>query len=163
MKKIIFFILLALFTHFLTGQEEEIVPESVVSAFGEMFPQAEYILWTNLGHEGYQVEFSQEGLNRIARFDVEGDWVETKTFVDEMDLPEAVELEIQTRFPEMQIQSVIEIFMETGITFNILLDDDDDQLTAVFRDTGEFLFATDMYSDDIDIEFDDPEIDDPND
>lgn len=84
MKKLV--LLTVLISTFAFGNDVT-VPDNVSSAFNKKYPKAEDVNWSK-EFNNYQVEFTHKNTPMTALFNMEGDCVETATYIQKDELPE---------------------------------------------------------------------------
>ena len=75
-------------TAFASIQAQNVVPEEVLATFDALFPEAEEVTWHNDGEE-YMAFFFQDEHTLEATIHEKGDWIQTLTYLDIEELPEA--------------------------------------------------------------------------
>ena len=81
------FVLFLLPTVAVHAQSDD-VPKSVLTTFNNKYPNAEEVDWYT-DEDDYTVSFVEDSYNVEATFKANGEWRQTVTNIDEMDLPKA--------------------------------------------------------------------------
>lgn len=133
MKKIVFIASLLLST-VAFGQNIE-VPDAVIAAFEEKFPDAEEVKWKKL-KTNYQATF-EDIETTMAQFTPEGKWVKTAVIVTEDELPVIAAEHIEENFENAEITQVqmVENSKEE-ITYLVVMVVGDEKIKIKFDDEG---------------------------
>ena len=138
MKRYALLGILALFAGALLAQEE--VPAVVEAAFAAHFPGAGFIEWEDVKDGIYEVDFEQDGKDMMAKFDADGNWVETEIEITETELPEAVWKAITAQFAGYSIDKVeTEATTERPLAYKVRLKQKHAEMKVTFSTDGEIL------------------------
>ncbi|MCO6492237.1 MAG: PepSY-like domain-containing protein [Phaeodactylibacter sp.] len=129
---------LAVFSSTLYAQDD--VPPTVKEAFAARFAGAGFAEWEDPEDGVYEVDFELDGKDMMAKFDANGNWVETETEITETDLPEAVWQAITSQYAGYKIDKVeTEATPERPLAYKIKLEQDDKKVKVTFSADGEVL------------------------
>ena len=82
------------------------VPDAVKAAFATRFPTATKVEWGKESANEYEAEFKFNNTDVAANFGKDGSWVVTETVIPESELPEAVKVAVNTKYPGAAITLV---------------------------------------------------------
>ena len=129
MKKTIF-ILVAFITF--SAYAAEPAPEinqRILNSFSQTFTYAEDVVWQEDNHL-FQANFWQGGINIRARYDDEGNLLETIRYYFEKQLPPVVLAKVKKKYSGKSIFGVTEISSDENTTYYITLQDDKNWYTV---------------------------------
>ncbi len=87
------------------------IPAAVKAAFGKKFPTVKRTEWSKEGKTEWEAEFERNEKELSANFDLQGNWKETETDVEEDDVPSVVMNVLSARFPGYKVKDAA--FTET--------------------------------------------------
>ena len=90
MKKVIFMSLITLGfcnPYMAQNKSEAILPEIVLQAFNERFPDAKRVDWEQENDQEWEAEFKWNHAKYSANFDLKGKWLETEHEIEPTDIP----------------------------------------------------------------------------
>lgn len=90
MKKTILFAMALLWAYATTFAQSK-TPSAVRTAFNQKFPDATKIKWDKENAQEYEAEFKWKGVNYIANFTENGNWLETESPISFNQLPDKVQ------------------------------------------------------------------------
>ena len=121
----------------LTGPE---VPQQVLAAFAEKFPDATKVEWEVESDNEYEAEFKRNKQEFSANFRADGTWLETETEIKKKDLPAAVQQAVATQFPGYEIEEAERVETPTEAeAYEVELEKKKSEIEALFRADGTLL------------------------
>ncbi len=87
------------------------VPAAVKTAFGKKFPTVKKADWSKEGKTEWEVEFERNEKDMSANFDMQGNWKETETDLEEDAVPSVVMKVLKAKFPGYKVKDAA--FTET--------------------------------------------------
>jgi len=87
------------------------VPAAVKTAFGKKFPTAKKVDWGKEGKTQWEAEFELNEKDISANFDLQGNWKETETDLEEDEVPSVVMNVLKAKFPGYKVKDAA--FTET--------------------------------------------------
>ncbi len=118
------------------------VPEAVIANFDKMFDGAKSVKWDQLNEDNeYETAFKYKRKRMTAKFDPEGNWLETEYEIKDSELPAAVKMVIKLEYADHEIDGVEKISTpERKETFEVaLVDEKDLTWKVVFTASGKEL------------------------
>ena len=115
------------------------IPDVVLVNFKAKYPNANSDKWKKEG-DIFNVEFILRGQEYEAEFDKTGRWLETEMEIGIGDLPEAVQIELNTRYSGYKIGEAE--YVETadyGIIYDVVIKKDDTEIEIYFYPDGMIL------------------------
>lgn len=97
--------------------------EKVLKAFKETFATAQQVTWHDYD-DHYQADFQQNSISVKAKYDEDGNLLETTRYYYEKDLPPNILSKLKKKHADKEVFGVTEISTETDITYYISLKDD---------------------------------------
>jgi len=129
MKKTIFaFLVFISFSAIAAGPRPEI-NQRVLSSFTQTFSYAEDVVWQEDNHL-YQANFWQGGINIRARYDDQGNLLETIRYYFEKQLPPVVLAKVKKKYSGKSIFGITEISSDENTTYYITLQDEKNWYTV---------------------------------
>ena len=123
MKKILY--LAVLLTGFAaTAATPPEISEKVLKAFKETFKAAENVTWEEFNNNDCQANFKQNEIIVKARFDNEGNLLETIRYYGETNLPPNILAKLKKKYSGKEIFGVTEVTSETEVSFYVSLRDE---------------------------------------
>lgn len=92
-------------------------PIAVSSAFSKKFPDARHVKWGKESAKEFEAEFEMKGRKLSANFDLQGNWKETETEIDVIDLPGTIARSIAAKYPGAVISAANKIEKAGGKIF----------------------------------------------
>jgi hypothetical protein len=143
MKQFYLLIAAALFSFQMNAQKisKDNVPAVVIEAFKAKFSIAEKTTW-ELDYDKYQAEFSVGKANFSAKFDKDGKWLETKTYIKPSDLPKNIRDAVAKKYGELSAYKIEEAEkVERGkqITYELEVKKGEGSYELEFDEEGEVL------------------------
>lgn len=121
MKKHFLFTLMLTFGFFL--QLKAAPGKPLLDLFRSMFPDAEYVTWTE-DHGHHMVSFMQGETSSRIWFDQHGALVYSLRYCPESNLPMKIVSAINKKYSGRQIYGFTEVTNKTGIRYEVMLNDD---------------------------------------
>ncbi len=106
MKAIIFamtFICLGASAAYAQKINEDKVPSTVLSNFKKQFTSATKTQW-EMEEADFEVNFKNSGVEYSAKYDKQGNWLETEQEIKNAELPAAVKSALEKKFPKAEIE-----------------------------------------------------------
>lgn len=118
------------------------VPLSIKNIFNIKYEEATKIEWS-LNELDYDVNFYHRGQNKTAKFDEEGNWLETKIKqIKESQLPLKVSVILKSKYPESEIKNIIEFqYNIKTVVYEMIIYQDDLLYFLRIKNDGEILFS----------------------
>jgi hypothetical protein len=82
------------------------VPDKIISAFNQRFPDVNQVKWEMENDTEWESEFNMDGKEYAASFNLSGEWMETEIKIKEGDLTEMIMQTIESEFPGYEIEEV---------------------------------------------------------
>ncbi|MBE0643962.1 MAG: PepSY-like domain-containing protein [Bacteroidetes bacterium] len=115
------------------------VPAAVETAFNQRFAKAESIVWDELEEGEYTATFILKGIEMSARFDAAGQWMSSTFYLEDTDVPSAVQKAVAKQFPEYDMYDVVRIENPDGKYYEMTLESEEDALVVQVGETGKIL------------------------
>lgn len=121
-------------------QQKPDIPQVVVDAFWQKYPEAKSVDWEEEGEE-YEAEFKIGKVEMSANFAKSGEWLKTETEIDINSLPDAVRQGITTNFPNSEIEEAEQLELPNqALAYEVELEGTQDQeIETVFAADGRLL------------------------
>ena len=124
------------------SRDELQVPNEVLKAFSEKFPDAEIEEWEKEAEDIFEVSFQESGKSMSSNFNLKGEWLETETTISKVDLPQAIHDAITHLYPGYQIEkaeSCQQVEKALSYEFELKNERTDDELEATFDVNGNLI------------------------
>ncbi len=115
------------------------IPASVETAFTQRFANAEGIVWDELEEGEFTATFILKGIEMSARFDADGGWILTMVYLEDTDVPSAVQKAIAKQFPEYDMYDVVRVENPNGRYYEMTLESEENALVVQVGETGKIL------------------------
>jgi predicted RNA-binding protein (virulence factor B family) len=115
------------------------IPASVEAAFQTRFANAEAVVWDELEEGQFTATFILAGPEMSARFDAEGNWQSTTVYLDQTDVPSAVQKAVAKQFPAYEMYDVVRVEEPAGKFYEMTLESEEDALVVQVSETGKIL------------------------
>jgi hypothetical protein len=115
------------------------VPASVETAFNKRFANAESIVWDELEEGEFTATFILKNVEMSARFDADGVWMSSTIYLEDTDVPSAVQKSIAKQFPEYDMYDVVRVENPNGKYYEMTLESEEDALVVQVGETGKIL------------------------
>jgi hypothetical protein len=99
------------------------IHETVVKKFNENFPEAQSVKWYS-GTDYYEVSFINKDVPERVYYDLDGKVIRTIRYYDETKLNPFISQKIKEKYRNKSIKSVTELQEDSGILYQIVLQDD---------------------------------------
>lgn len=106
MKKITVIALSLWMTSFMACETKLEVPQKVMTAFENKFSDVKKIEWEQEGESEWEAEFKINGTEYSAKFNTNGDWLETESELKVKELPEMIRNAILFNYKGFEIEEV---------------------------------------------------------
>ncbi|GMT44415.1 MAG: hypothetical protein IEMM0006_0247 [bacterium] len=87
-----------------TALSQTSVPAAVKTAFGKKFPTVKKVDWSKEGKTEWEAEFERNEKDMSANFDLQGNWKETETDMEEDTVPFVVLNVLKAKFPGYKVK-----------------------------------------------------------
>ncbi len=113
------------------------VPAKVKAAFMKMFPEAEEIEWT-LDNKTYKASCYNEGYYNEVLYTDDGQWIQTITYLDEMELPESLITYLEEKYSDYYLSEARLEENKEGKRYHIELTNEEEEVKKIlFNEKGE--------------------------
>ncbi len=136
MKTLSFALLLMLCTAAVHAQD---LPAPVETSFHQRFAKAESVVWDELEEGEYTATFIFNGLEMSARFDAAGTWQASTVYLDQTDVPSAVQKAVAKEFPAYDMYDVVRIESAESRYYEMTLESEEDALVVQVGEDGKIL------------------------
>ena len=125
------------------------VPEAVKTAFNKKFPTAKKVDWGTEGKTEWEAEFELNEKDMSANFDLQGNWKETETDLEEDAVPVMIMNVLKAKFPGYKVKEAA--FTETPkfSAYEIIIKKGESKQEVTIDKTGKIL-STEKGSEDND-------------
>lgn len=143
MKKLILFIFVALISFTVNAQKisDDNVPQSVVSAFKAKFSIAEKTTW-EMDYDNYEADFTVGKSVFSAKFDKEGKWLETRTYMKQSDLPKIIKETLLKKYGELsgyKVEEIVKVEKEKETVYLMDIIKGENTFDVEFDSEGEMI------------------------
>mgnify|MGYP003870465279 CR=1 FL=1 len=143
MKKILLVFAGTLFLSSIHAQKitSDNVPLAVTTAFKSKFSIAEKTTW-EMDYENFQADFTVGKSEFSSKFDKEGKWLETETYLKASELPKIVKDALSKKYGELsayKIESPMKVEKEKATTYAMDIIKGENTYELVFDEAGELL------------------------
>ena len=125
-----------------TSNEEETTektPESVLTAFAKMFPNATEVEWAMEDEDIWEAEFTVNETSIEAEFSTEGNWLQTETELHKVDVPEMVTEAILAKYPKCEWREFEEVRSENFLAYEVEIIYQGEEIELMVTGSGEIL------------------------
>ncbi|ULQ51850.1 hypothetical protein [Flavihumibacter fluvii] len=138
MKKIIL-IAAAAFASMASFANVDPVTGKVLEAFRASFADAKNVQWKSLDESGlFQATFNYQNSELSAFYSEDGEMVAVARYINKANLPIMVSKEINERYPDHAIQTVIERIANGSTTYHVTLNSPKSSLVVAVSPSGDF-------------------------
>ncbi len=139
MKKNLWILAALLISFSMTACSQSRVPAAVKTAFSQKFPTVKKAHWAREGKTEWEAEFSFNGKDMSANFDLQGQWKETETELPDAHLAAAVMETLSSRFAGYTVKDVS--FTETPqySAYEIVIEKGDSKLEVTIDKKGNLI------------------------
>ena len=122
-----------------TACSQSKVPAAVKTAFSKKFPTVKKVDWGKEGKTRWEAEFERNEKDMSANFDLQGNWKETETDLEENTLPANVDSVLNSQFSGYKIKEVA--FSETPerSAYEIVIKKGESKLEVTIDKAGRLL------------------------
>ena len=143
MKKILLVFASAFFVTSIQAQKiaSENVPSVVIAAFKTKFSIAEKTTW-EMDYDNYQADFTVGKSEFSSKFDKEGKWLETETYLKASELPKSVKDALSKKYGELsayKVEAPMKVEKEKSTTYAMEIIKGENTYELVFDESGELL------------------------
>lgn len=115
------------------------VPEKVKAAFMEKFPEAEEVEWA-LENQTYKASCYNDGYYNEVSYTADGHWIQTMTYLDEMELPESLITYLEEKYSDYYLSEARLAENKEGKKYHIELTNEEDEVKKIlFNEKGEII------------------------
>ena len=98
------------------------VPEKVKTSFEQKFPDAKNVEWDMENDTEWEAEFTMNGVEYSSNFTVAGEWTETEFEMKITELPEAVQIVLNSNYSDYNIEGIESSETKEGVVYEIALE-----------------------------------------
>ena len=143
MKKTLFAIIATIVVSSSSAQKiaSENVPAAVTSAFKAKFSIAEKATW-EMDYDNYEADFVVGKSPFTAKFDKDGKWIETYTYLKSAELPKVIKEALASKYGELsgyKTQEARKVEKEKGTFYEMETIKGEKTYVLVFNEAGELL------------------------
>lgn len=123
----------------LTACGQNKVPASVKTAFSKKFPSVKKVHWAPEGKTEWEAEFTMNGKDMSANFDLQGNWKETETALKTTRLSTKAMETLSSQFPGYSVEDVS--FTETPkySAYEIVIEKGESRLEVTINKMGQLI------------------------
>jgi len=143
MKKLIFAVAMLLGSATMFASTSPEVNQKVLKAFQETFKNPKDVAWHEYENY-YEVDFNQDAIKTVVRYDTEGNMIGTTRYYFENQLPPYITSKLKKKYPDRSVYGVTEIYTESDLTYYITMEDDKSWFTVKANPLG-YLEQTEKY------------------
>lgn len=116
-----------------------VAPQNIAEAFAQKYPKAEDVSWEGLD-DVYIASFLANDYYCDAFFDKAGNWVETATIIDEVDVPKPVITAVKSKYQGLEyFTSMVRSERPDGVFYFLGFEKGYDYITLTLDDKGVIL------------------------
>lgn len=115
------------------------VPAAVEKAFQQQFAKAESVVWDELEEGEFTATFVLKNVEMSVRYDSEGAWLSSTLFLEDTDVPSAVQKAVAKQFPEYDMYDVVRVEDPKGKYYEMTLESEDNALVVQVSEAGKIL------------------------
>ena len=93
------------------------VSKNAEQAFNQRFPNADKVSWEKENAGEWEVEFELEGKEFSANFNVNGDWLETESEIENSKVPAKVSKLMIEKYSEAKIKEIYKVERKDGVFY----------------------------------------------
>lgn len=141
MKKLLFIFSAAFISLNMNAQKitADNVPSSVTTAFKAKFSIAEKTTW-EMDYDNYEADFTVGKTDFSAKFDKDGKWLETDTYLKPSELPKIVKETLSKKYGELsgyKIDEAMKVEKEKEMTYEMVVIKGENTYDVEFSEDGE--------------------------
>ena len=114
------------------------VPEKVKTSFEQKFPDAKNVEWDMENDTEWEAEFTMNGVEYSSNFTVAGEWTETEFEMKITELPEAVQIVINSNYSDYNIE-IESSETKEGVVYEIALEKGENNVELSISKDGVLL------------------------
>lgn len=131
------------YTAFAQKMKQAQVPTAVVQSFKSKFASAKKMRWERESATEFEVNFTQNGQSLSAKFNQDGQWLETEAEIKAADLPEAVRTSMAKNFKGYKADEIERVeTADKGLIYEMELEIGKEKLEVQFSPEGTVLKKT---------------------
>lgn len=131
--------LLLLMVIFLAPVRAQSVPENVKTASAKKFPGMIEVEW-EVANGIYLADFSHEEQYKTAKFDQNGNWLETRTYIEEDDLPASIITTVGNKYEDAYFESIMKVENNKKENFyDLIINSNDDVIFVTANQSGQVI------------------------
>ena len=115
------------------------VPEKVKTSFAQKFPDAKNIEWAMENDTEWEAEFTMNGVEYSSNFTVDGEWTETEFEIKITELPEAVQIVLNSNYSDYNIEGIESSETKEGVVYEIALEKGENNVELSISKDGVIL------------------------
>ncbi|HKC69160.1 MAG TPA: PepSY-like domain-containing protein [Bacteroidia bacterium] len=115
------------------------VPASVQTTFKKQFAQANKVEW-EMEETDYEVNFKTAGVEYSAKYNKEGNWLETEQEIKKTDLPPAVKQAVDKEFPKAELEETEKVTLANNtVVYEMEIEQGKQKFEVQFSADGKLL------------------------
>lgn len=115
------------------------VPASVQTNFKKQFAQANKVVW-EMEEADYEVNFKNNGIEHSAKYNKEGNWLETEQEIKKTDLPTVVTQAVNKEFPKAELEEIEKVtFPNNKTVYEMEVEQGKQKFEVQFSTDGQLL------------------------
>lgn len=115
------------------------IPASVETAFHQRFAKAENTVWDELEEGEFTATFVLGNVEMSARFNAAGEWMSSTVYLEESDVPSAVQKAVAKQFPAYDMYDVVRVEDNKTKFYEMTLESEEDALVVQVSEDGKIL------------------------
>lgn len=112
------------------------IPEKISTAFSKKFPAARRVTWDKENEHEWEIEFRMGKMKYSAKYDNEGNWLETEYEIAKAEIPMAIIHTLNTQFDGYKIEEAEISETAAGKVYEFALEKDEAEVEAAFSVSG---------------------------
>jgi hypothetical protein len=129
MKKLLFFLFIAVITLNLSAATTPTVSEKAIKNFNAAFKEAQDVLWSE-ENGMYTVRFTLNNIRTRVMYSEEGDFLSSHRYYGEEYLPTDIVCKLKKKFPARKIFGVVEYVIGDDINYYVKMEDEKTWITV---------------------------------
>jgi len=134
---------------FLLVQE---VPEKVIEAFANQFPETTIVDWEQESEGEWEAEFKIKNTPYSASYKADGSWLETAYEINKKDIPRKIRQALEKSFPHYKLQETEKLETVNGEAYEFELENGDSEIEVIMDLKGKVLKTINETDQDDDID-----------
>lgn len=118
------------------SDNEEQVPEKVLTAFNKKFPDAKKVEWEMENDSEWEAEFKMKGKEYSANFGTDGMWRETEYEIKEAEIPANIRAILDENFTDYEIENLEIAETLAGISYEMEIEAGDEEFEVTIDSEG---------------------------